>query len=121
MRCVGGQGSGHGSYSDPLVFTTTGSREPVSKAASVMSEASSSTAGDNGRALTLGSASKGRKGGMPRPEAESLVPAQPSSNKVKKKIRKGGGAGETSVPSFDCLSTAGQHPCFHCAGKLVLI
>ena len=78
----------------------------MSKAASVMSEASSSAAGDTGRTLTLGSAGKGRRGGAPRAEAESLVPAHTSSNKVKKKIRKGGGAGVTSVPSFDCQSAA---------------
>ena len=78
----------------------------MSKAASVMSEASSCTAGDTGRGLTLGSAGKGRRGGAPRAEGESLVPAPPSSSKVKKKIRKGGGAGGTSVPSFDCQSAA---------------
>jgi len=94
VRCVGEQGSGHGAYSEAFIFTTPGSRESVSKAASVRSETSSSTAGDAGRALTLTSSGKGRKGGTNPAEAEGLLPGQGNSNKAKKSARKVPGIGE---------------------------
>ncbi len=94
MRCVGEQGSGHGAYSEAVTFTTPGSRESVSKAASVRSETSSSTAGEAGRALTLTASGKGRKGGIHPAEADGLPPGQPSSNKAKKSARKVPGIGE---------------------------
>lgn len=94
MRCVGEQGSGHGTYSEAVIFTTPGNRESVSKAASVKSEASSSTAGDAGRALTLTSSGKGRKGGPNPAEADGLLPGQASSNKAKKSARKAPGTGQ---------------------------
>lgn len=94
MRCVGEQGSGHGAYSEAFIFTTPGSRDSVSKAASVKSETSSSTAGDAGRALTLTSSGKGRKGATNPAEAEGQLPGQTSSNKAKKSARKVPGIGE---------------------------
>ena len=94
VRCVGEQGSGHGTYSEAVIFTTPGNRESVSKAASVRSEASSSTAGDAGRALALTSSGKGRKGSTNPAEADGLLPGQGSSNKAKKSARKGPGTGE---------------------------
>ena len=91
MQCVGNQGSGHGHYSDPVVISTPGNRESVSKPASVMSEASSSAAGDS--RLTLGSSSsKGRKATL-NAEVDGLTPAQTSNERVRK-VRKGGKAGQ---------------------------
>ena len=91
VRCVGEQGSGHGAYSEAVIFTTPGSRESVSKAASVRSEASSSTAGDAGRALTLASSGKGRKGGTNPAEADGLLPGQAGGHKAKNSARKAPG------------------------------
>lgn len=80
---MGNQGSGHGEYSDPVVVSTPGTREPVSKPASVLSEASSS-------ALSLAlSSHKGRRGSMTGVEADGVLPGHERIRKVKK----GGKAG----------------------------
>ncbi|KAL3147790.1 Fibronectin type III domain-containing protein 3B, variant 2 [Trebouxia sp. C0010 RCD-2024] len=84
LRCVGSQGSGHGDYCDPVIISTPGSREPVSKPASVMSETSSSTL-----PLAL-SSNKGRRGSMTGAEADVI----PTGNERIRKIKKGGKAGQ---------------------------
>jgi len=97
VRCVGEQGSGHGSYSEPVIVTTPGSREAASKPASVMSEASLSTAGDAGKSLTLVTSGKGRKDSIVQGE-DGMAAAPGNSIKGRKtKVKKSFGAGEISM------------------------
>ena len=96
VRCIGDQGSGHGSYSEAVIVSTPGNREAVTKAASVKSEASSSAAGESGRALALVASGKGRKGSVACAEAESVAPAQ-AGRGDRVKIRKGGKGGQHNI------------------------
>ena len=94
VRCVGDQGSGHGSYSVAVSFKTPGNRESVSKPASVMSEASSQggpSTGAETKALTTTSGRR-QKGSTVQADSDGLPPSYPSSSKGDTvKIRKKGG------------------------------
>ena len=60
MRCVGSEGSGHGSYSDAITVITPGNRKALSKAPSARSEASSAAGESSSTALAVIQAGKGR-------------------------------------------------------------
>ena len=91
VRCVGDQGSGHGSYSTSVSFKTPGNREPVSKPPSVMSEASSQ-GGPDSKALTTTSSSRRQRASAAQGDSDGLPPSYPSGGKGDTvKIRKKGG------------------------------
>ena len=60
VRCVGSEGSGHGTYSEPVTVSTPGNRTASSKAPSARSEASSAAGEPSSLGLVVPQSGKGR-------------------------------------------------------------